>query len=44
MPDYGGGVGYSLFDQNVAIAEWLRNTWEEVRKDVTRAAPGAAAS
>lgn len=30
MPDYGGGVGYSLFDQNVAIAEWLRNTWSEI--------------
>ena len=30
MPDYGGGVGYSLFDQNVAIAEWLRNTWKEI--------------
>lgn len=30
MPDYGGGVGYSLFDQNVAIAEWLRKTWREM--------------
>lgn len=34
MPDYGGGVGYSLFDQNVAIAEWLRRTWDEVRAEV----------
>lgn len=31
MPDYGGGVGYSLFDQNVAIAEWVRNTWTETK-------------
>jgi hypothetical protein len=30
MPDYGGGVGYSLFDQNVAIAEWLRSVWQEI--------------
>lgn len=30
MPDYGGGVGYSLLDQNVAIAAWLRATWAEI--------------
>ncbi|WBU64309.1 xylose isomerase [Paracoccus aerodenitrificans] len=30
MPDYGGGVGYSLFDQNVAIAEWIRDTWQQI--------------
>ena len=29
MPDYGGGVGYSLFDQNVASADWLRSAWRE---------------
>jgi len=27
MPDYGGGVKYSLFEQNVAIAQWFRDTW-----------------
>lgn len=26
-PDYSGGVGYSLFEQNVAIAEWIRSIW-----------------
>ena len=34
MPDYGGGVGYSLFDQNVAIAEWIRVTWRETKSSV----------
>lgn len=40
MPDYGGGVGYSLFDQNVAIAEWLRNLWNDVGASDTGPAPG----
>lgn len=26
-PDYGGGAKYSLFEQNVACAEWLRGIW-----------------
>ncbi|WP_017998398.1 hypothetical protein [Paracoccus sp. N5] len=30
MADYGGGVGYSLFEQNVVIAHWLRETWREI--------------
>ena len=25
--DYGGGAKYSLFEQNLACAEWLRKTW-----------------
>ncbi|RDK03236.1 xylose isomerase [Paraburkholderia lacunae] len=25
--DYGGGAGYSIFENNVACAAWLRNTW-----------------
>ncbi|MFD2177089.1 hypothetical protein [Veronia pacifica] len=29
MPDYGGGTRYSLFEQNVAIAEWLRSIWHQ---------------
>ncbi|MCO7634513.1 hypothetical protein NJF54_22100 [Pseudomonas guariconensis] len=33
MPDYGGGVKYSLFEQNVAIAEWFRATWEEIKAE-----------
>jgi hypothetical protein len=28
--DYGGGAGYSIFDNNVACAAWLRNTWREL--------------
>lgn len=30
MVDYGGGVPYSLFEQNVAIAHWFRSTWESI--------------
>jgi hypothetical protein len=26
-PDYGGGAKYSIFEQNVACARWLRETW-----------------
>jgi hypothetical protein len=26
--DYGGGVRYSIFDQNVACAQWLRELWQ----------------
>ena len=32
MPDYGGGARYSLFEQNVAIAEWFRRTAAEIRE------------
>lgn len=28
-PDYGGGAKYSLFEQNVACAQWLRDTWHD---------------
>ncbi|RQS74961.1 xylose isomerase [Burkholderia sp. Bp8963] len=27
FPDYGGGARYSIFDNNVACALWLRDTW-----------------
>jgi hypothetical protein len=30
LPDYGGGVSYSLFEKNVAIAQWIRQTWNEI--------------
>ena len=33
MPDYGGGVQYSLFDQNVAIAEWIRAEWARIKEE-----------
>jgi hypothetical protein len=29
FPDYGGGARYSIFDNNVACAQWLRDTWHE---------------
>ncbi|KVD83312.1 xylose isomerase [Burkholderia stagnalis] len=28
FPDYGGGARYSIFDNNVACAHWLRDTWQ----------------
>ncbi|EPZ91480.1 hypothetical protein BURCENK562V_C0291 [Burkholderia cenocepacia K56-2Valvano] len=28
FPDYGGGARYSIFDNNVACAQWLRDTWQ----------------
>ncbi len=27
FPDYGGGAKYSIFENSVACAEWLRETW-----------------
>lgn len=27
FPDYGGGAGYSIFENNVACAKWLRDEW-----------------
>ncbi len=33
LVDYGGGVKYSLFDQNVAIAAWIRETWQEIKAE-----------
>ena len=31
MADYGGGVNYSLIEQNIAIAQWIRDTWRELK-------------
>lgn len=31
MADYGGGVDYSLIEQNIAIAQWIRDTWQALR-------------
>ena len=28
-PDYGAGHGYSIFENSVACAKWLRQTWNE---------------
>lgn len=27
FPDYGGGARYSIFENNVACSQWLRDTW-----------------
>ena len=27
-PDYGGGAKYSIFEQNIACATWIRETWK----------------
>lgn len=29
-PDYGGGHKYSIFDQSVACATWLKRTWQTI--------------
>lgn len=43
MADYGGNARYSLLDQNVAIAQWLRDTWEEIKREPVVAAIEQAA-
>jgi len=30
LPDYGAGARYSLFEQSVAVAQWMRTTWDEI--------------
>ena len=30
FPDYGGGAKYSIFENSIACAEWLRKTWEDI--------------
>jgi hypothetical protein len=30
LPDYGAGARYSLFEQSVAIAQWIRATWADI--------------
>ena len=32
--DYGAGAGYSLFDHNIACAQWIRALWADVRRSV----------
>ena len=29
FPDYGGGAKYSIFENSIACARWLRETWSE---------------
>ena len=35
MADYGENARYSLFEQNVAIASWLRSTWDDMVAEAT---------
>ena len=35
FPDYGAGARYSLFDDSVACARWLRSTWSDVSRNQT---------
>ena len=30
FPDYGGGAKYSIFENSIACAEWLRETWDDI--------------
>lgn len=41
MADYGENAKYSLFEQNVAIAQWLRKTWDEVAAEARSTARAA---
>lgn len=38
--DYGAGHGYSLFEQNVAMARWLRSEWGPIASCGTTPDPG----
>ncbi len=29
--DYGAGAKYSIFEHSIAVAQWLRRTWEEIK-------------
>jgi hypothetical protein len=33
LPDYGENARYSLFEQSVALAHWIRNTWNELTEE-----------
>jgi hypothetical protein len=33
LPDYGEGCRYSLFEQSLALAAWIRSTWEQIKRE-----------
>jgi hypothetical protein len=33
LPDYGENAKYSLFEHSVALARWIRNTWNELTEE-----------
>ena len=36
FPDYGGGARYSIFANNIACAEWVRQTWQAIRSTASQ--------
>jgi hypothetical protein len=42
--DYGAGVRYSLFEDSIACARWLRSTWDELRTGASATLETHAAS
>ena len=42
MADYGGGVKYSLWEHNVAMARWIRDTWSELQREPPPPTAGSA--
>ena len=30
VPDYGGGAKYSIFENSLACAQWLREAWNTI--------------
>ncbi len=37
FPDYGGAAKYSIFDNSVACAQWLKSTWAELQGEAKTA-------
>src|SRR5436190_6579287 len=42
FPDYGGGARYSIFENSIACARWLRETWKGIQAEAARPEPAAA--
>ena len=32
-PDYGGGAKYSIFENSVACAQWIRDEWAKAQRE-----------
>jgi uncharacterized protein YbdZ (MbtH family) len=41
FPDYGGGARYSIWDNNLACAAWLRERWAALAPAAAHALPVA---
>ena len=33
LPDYGGGAKYSIYNNSLACAKWLKKTWREINSN-----------